>query len=72
VVAASNIAGGGRGRAPARATVELPSGTVTFVAVHTAPPLSGVDPLYAVDVRGELVASTDGPLVLASDVDADR
>jgi endonuclease/exonuclease/phosphatase (EEP) superfamily protein YafD len=57
----------------ARATVELPGGAVTVVAVHTTQPLASLRALRdQLERLGTLVEEIDGPVVLAGDFNATR
>ena len=56
-----------------KATVEMPFGATTVVAVHTMQPLANLDDLRAqMAALEELAADTDGPLILAGDFNASR
>ncbi len=57
----------------AHATVELPSGPATVIAVHTTQPLAGPEALEAelAQLRS-IVEDIDGPVILAGDFNASR
>jgi endonuclease/exonuclease/phosphatase (EEP) superfamily protein YafD len=57
----------------AQATVDMPFGPTTVIAVHTWQPLANVTALRAqLAALGEVVSETDGPLILAGDFNASR
>ncbi|HEY6531660.1 MAG TPA: endonuclease/exonuclease/phosphatase family protein [Acidimicrobiales bacterium] len=57
----------------ARATVELPSGPTTVIAVHTTQPLVDVDALEdQLDALRSTVEAIEGPVILAGDFNATR